>query len=64
MYKAWKHFKKIFVHKYWVFRYCCKAGIPVQGLLHDLSKFSPVEFFESVKFCGQVYDVKKYLEDK
>lgn len=23
-----------------------------------------VEFFESVKFCGQVYDFKKYLEDK
>ena len=50
MSKAWKHLKKILVHKYWVFRYCCKAGIPVQGLLHDLSKFSPVEFFESVKY--------------
>lgn len=50
MSKAWKHFKKILVHKYWVFKYCCKAGIPVQGLLHDLSKFSPVEFFESVKY--------------
>ena len=27
-----------------------KAGIPVRGLLHDLSKFSPTEFFESVKY--------------
>jgi hypothetical protein len=48
--KAWKHFKKILVHKYWVFKYCCNAGIPVQGILHDLSKFSPTEFFESVKY--------------
>ena len=45
-----KHFKKVCVHKYWVFRYCLKAGIPTQGLLHDLSKFSPTEFLESVKY--------------
>lgn len=45
-----KHFKKVCVHKYWVFRYCLKAGIPVRGLLHDLSKFSPTEFLESVKY--------------
>lgn len=45
-----KHLKKICTHKYWVFYYCLKAGIPIQGLLHDMSKFSPVEFFESVKY--------------
>ena len=45
-----KHFKKVCTHKYWVFRYCVKAGIPLQGVLHDMSKFSPVEFFESVKY--------------
>jgi len=45
-----KHFKKVCKHKYWVFRYCVKARIPLQGLLHDMSKFSPVEFFESVKY--------------
>jgi hypothetical protein len=27
-----------------------KAGIPWQGIVHDLSKFSPVEFWESVKY--------------
>ena len=47
---AFKHFKKICVHKHWVFYYCCKAGIPFQGIVHDLSKFSPTEFFESVKY--------------
>ena len=44
------HLKKILVHKYWVFYFCCKAGIPWQGITHDLSKFSPVEFWESVKY--------------
>lgn len=47
---AFKHFAKVCVHKHWVFYYCCKAGIPLQGLIHDLSKFSPTEFFESVKY--------------
>ena len=28
----------------------CKCGRPIQGLLHDLSKFTPTEFIESVKF--------------
>lgn len=45
-----RHFKKICIHKYWVFYYCCKMGIPIQGLLHDLSKFSPVEFWEGVRY--------------
>ena len=45
-----KHFKKVCTHKYWVFNYCLKAGIHIQGLFHDLSKFSPTEFFESVKY--------------
>ena len=48
--KTIKHLKTICKHKYWVFYYCCKAGIPWRGLVHDLSKFSPTEFFESVKY--------------
>ena len=45
-----KHFKLVCHHKWEVFKLCCRAGIPVQGLLHDMSKFSPVEFWESVKY--------------
>ncbi len=45
-----KHLKTILKHKFWVFYYCCKAGIPFQGFIHDFSKFSPIEFFESVKY--------------
>ena len=44
------HFNKVITHKKYVGEFCFKFGIPVQGILHDLSKFSPVEFFESVKY--------------
>lgn len=45
-----KHFAKICKHKWWVFYYCCKAGIPWRGIKHDMSKFSPTEFWESVRY--------------
>ena len=45
-----KHFGKICKHKWWVFYYCCRAGIPWRGFKHDMSKFSPTEFWESVKY--------------
>lgn len=44
------HFWKICVHKYWVAYYCFKCGLYWQGITHDLSKFSPIEFWESVKY--------------
>lgn len=47
---AWLHFKKICKHKYYVGKYCWKIGLYWQGITHDLSKFSPIEFFESVKY--------------
>ena len=30
--------------------HCFKAGIPLRGLLHDLSKFSPAEFIPGIKY--------------
>ncbi len=57
------HFHTINKHRFLVFKYCCKAGIPGRGLVHDLSKYSPEEFWESVKyFCGNhspIRDCKK-----
>ena len=47
---TFRHFKKVCTHKRWVFYYCYKVGITFQGLIHDLSKFSPTEFWESVKY--------------
>lgn len=45
-----KHFHKICTHKRWVSFYCRKAGISWRGIKHDMSKFSPAEFWESVKY--------------
>lgn len=44
------HLWTVLVHKWWVFVYCCKLGIPWQGVTHDLSKFSWTEFSESVRY--------------
>ena len=48
--KAWKHFKTITHHKRLVMQGCFKVGLYKQGLLHDLSKYSPAEFLVGVKF--------------
>ena len=47
---AIKHFKLITHHKWVVFKLCCKVGQPWRGLVHDLSKYSPTEFGESMKY--------------
>ena len=44
------HIALVFRHKHRVFLNCAKCGIPFRGLIHDLSKFSPAEFFESVRY--------------
>lgn len=45
-----QHLKTVCKHKFYVAKYCFKAGLYWQGLVHDLSKFSPTEFFESVRY--------------
>ena len=44
------HIGTVTKHKNRVLINCIRCGIPLQGLVHDLSKFSPEEFFESVRF--------------
>ena len=44
------HFKTITKHRHKVIVHCAKAGILGQGLLHDLSKYSPTEFIPGAKF--------------
>lgn len=48
--KAWEHFKTITYHKLLVARGCFKVGLYRQGILHDLSKFSPVEFMVGARY--------------
>ena len=47
---AWKHFKTITCHKYLVMKGCFKVGLYKQGLLHDLSKYSPTEFLVGCRY--------------
>ena len=47
------HFHTITAHKLLVMKYCFKVGLYRQGLLHDLSKYSPAEFLVGARyFCG------------
>ena len=45
-----KHFRTITRHRHKVVIHCFKAGIFWQGLLHDLSKYSPTEFIPGAKY--------------
>lgn len=47
---AWKHFVTITRHKNLVMAGCFKVGLYKQGLLHDLSKYSPTEFRVGCKY--------------
>ena len=44
------HFKTITKHRHAVIRHCARAGILWQGLLHDLSKYSPTEFIPGARY--------------
>ncbi|MCC8028670.1 MAG: DUF5662 family protein [Lachnospiraceae bacterium] len=46
----WKHLKTINHHKWLVMKACFRVGLYKQGLLHDLSKYSPAEFRVGVKY--------------
>uniref|UniRef100_UPI00405644C4 DUF5662 family protein n=1 Tax=Agathobacter sp. TaxID=2021311 RepID=UPI00405644C4 len=47
---AWKHFHTITNHKILVMKDCFKVGLYRQGLLHDLSKYSPTEFLVGCRY--------------
>ncbi len=44
------HFSTVTRHRHKVIAHCAKVGILWQGLRHDLSKYTPTEFFPSAKF--------------
>ena len=48
--KTWKHFSTITRHRNLVMVYCFKMGLIRQGLTHDLSKYSPTEFFNGARY--------------
>lgn len=48
--KVIQHFKTITEHKLLVMKHCFKLGLYKQGLLHDMSKYEPVEFLVGAKY--------------
>ena len=48
--KAWQHFKTITRHRWLVRGGCFRIGLYWQGLIHDLSKYSPTEFSVGAKY--------------
>ena len=48
--RAIEHFKTITHHRHLVRQYCFRLGLYYQGLTHDLSKYSPSEFWRGVKY--------------
>lgn len=55
MNKLFGHFRTITRHRHLVMAHCFKAGIPWRGLMHDLSKYSPSEFFPGVRYYTGVH---------
>ena len=45
-----EHFKTITEHRKLVREYCFRLGLYRQGLLHDLTKYSPVEFWRGARY--------------
>ena len=63
--KIAKHTMLVTEHRWYVFKLSIKAGIPFRGLIHDLSKFSPTEFVESVKYYnGKRSPINVCIEEK
>ena len=44
------HLRTVMIHKYHVAEGCFRIGLYRQGIMHDLSKFSPAEFITSVRY--------------
>ncbi len=44
------HLTTVTRHRHMVIRHCFRAGILWRGLLHDLSKYSPTEFWVGVRY--------------
>lgn len=48
--KFWNHLRTVQKHRKQVRKLCFKLGLYHQGIFHDMSKYSPTEFFLGVKY--------------
>lgn len=51
--KFFGHLHVVNKHRFKVFCLCVRAGIPWRGLVHDLSKYSFVEFLEGARYFSK-----------
>ena len=60
------HLHTINHHKWLVTRDCIRVGLVYQGLMHDLSKYAPVEFLAGVKYYegGKRSPINREKEEK
>lgn len=65
LFNMYKHLRTICIHKYYVGKYCFKFGLYKQGIFHDISKFSPIEFWTSVKYYkGDISPIQAEKDEK
>ena len=55
--KALEHLRTINHHKMLVMKQCFQVGLYKQGLLHDLSKYTPTEFLVGCKILSRAQEV-------
>ncbi len=59
------HLATINKHKLLVMKLCNKMGIPWRGLMHDLTKYEPVEFLNGVRYYqGDRSPINAEIKDK
>ena len=56
------YLRYVFGHKWHVARHCFKHGIYFRGLIHDMSKFLPSEFFAYIHYWTKYGE--KRLKDR
>lgn len=59
-----KHFHLVNRHRFLVFKLAVKAGIPWRGLVHDLSKYTPTEFLEGVKYYNGKFSPIRFAKQE
>jgi len=48
--RHWAYGRSFLRHKWFVFLECCRLGIPLQGIVHDWTKFLPSEWGPYARF--------------
>jgi len=64
MKQYYKYFKYVITHKFWVMKYCFEDGLYIQGILHDINKFRPSNFYAYANYFYLKEGKGKFVRDK